>query len=230
MHTYWPWEEAGVIHPPQSHLPIRSEQPGDAYIALGGFYFRARKFSREKLRWAAQLARAVATLHDGSATTGPITLRNLNPRNVLISGMATPSSCRETCIIIAGLRGASSPSGMRYFQRWAAPERLRKSTYEIGTALDVANLGMVLWALAEENFDRFPDIYSNPRRDSAASDSSRRGVPSPAGNSELWKKNDPSTPGWYRLLVESCIEEEPARRPKGAEVAATLERQLQFSQ
>ena len=66
---------------------------------------------KDKLRWAAQLARVVSTLHDGCATTGPITLRNLNPRNVLITGSASSSSCRDTYVIIAGLRGASSQIG-----------------------------------------------------------------------------------------------------------------------
>ena len=98
--------------------------------------------------------------------------------------------------------------------------------YEIGPALDVANLGMTLWALAEENFDGFPDIYSDDGQRSS-SNSSRRGGPVQQGHSDLWQKDNPATPGWYRLLVENCVDEEPARRPKAGEVAATIGKHIQ---
>ncbi|EJC99038.1 uncharacterized protein FOMMEDRAFT_31572 [Fomitiporia mediterranea MF3/22] len=222
-----PFEPYGSIEEVFSNgrqFPVSRPESGE----IGSTVFPRQPEWKDKLRWAAQLARGVATLHDGNVAAGPLTLRNLNPRNVLVSGSATSSSCRDTYLVFAGLRGAASPTGMRYSKRWAAPERLRRPTYEIGTALDVANLGMVLWALAEENFDGFPDIYSTARRDSAASTNSSRGGPTTQGRSDLWQKDNPATPGWYRLLIESCVEEEPARRPKAAEVAAALERQLQF--
>ncbi|KAL5512642.1 hypothetical protein ACEPAG_2908 [Sanghuangporus baumii] len=195
---------------------------------IGSIAFPQQLEWKEKLGWAAQLARGVATLHDGHSILGQLTLRNLNPRNVLVSGTASSMSSRNTYLIIAGFRGAASPTGMRYSKRWAAPERWRRSTYEIGTALDVANLGMTLWAVAEENFDGFPDIYSEDSRHRSSSNTSRRGGPVQQGRSDLWRKDNPATPGWYRLLIESCVEEEPARRPKAAEVASAIERHLQL--
>ncbi|KAH8113598.1 hypothetical protein DFH11DRAFT_310488 [Phellopilus nigrolimitatus] len=166
-----------------------------------------------KLRWSTQLARGLSALHADSAG-GPIVLGNLNPRNVLVSHADGYS------LVIAGLRGAATPTGMRFPARWAAPERVRRASYALGPALDVANLGMVLWALAEESFDRFPGISSPPRR---SDDISKAAISTRSG---LWRKDNIVTPGWYKLLVESCVEEEPARRPSAADVAAVLSREL----
>ena len=193
---------------------------------IGSTAFPRQLEWKEKLKWAAQLARGVAEIHDRNPLLGHFTLRNLNPRNVLVSGTASSTSSKNTRLIIAGFRGAASPDGMRYSRRWAAPERWRKSTYEIGPALDVANLGMTLWALAEEKFDGFPDIYGEDGRKRSASNSSRDGGPVQQGRSDLWQKENPATPGWYRLLVESCVDEEPARRPKAAEVASAIGRYI----
>lgn len=149
-----------------------------------------------KLKWARQIARGVADLH--GSPLGSIALGNFNPRNVLIDDSGDA--------LIIGLSGTAR--GTRYPARWAAPERMR-SSYSVGPPLDVANMGMVLWALAEEDFTGFTK--------SAAAvnglDESYR--------SRRWRKKE--TPYWFRVVVDRCVQDEPTQRPTAAEVLAILE-------
>ena len=133
-----------------------------------------------------------------SSALGPITLGNINPRNVLIDDKGDA--------LVIGLSG--SARGTRFTSKWAAPERLR-STYSVGPPLDVANLGMVLWALAEEDFSGFPktERYMN------GSDDARK--------PNRWRRHE--TPSWYRILVDKCIQNDPSQRPTAAQVFSALE-------
>lgn len=148
-----------------------------------------------KLKWACQISQAIVDLH--AAQPSPIVLGNLNPRNILIT--------RSADALVIGLSGTGSAT--RYPVRWAAPER-NGAAYTVGPPLDVAGLGMVLWALSEEKFDGFLD------------ESGAR----PSRN-ERWRAS--STPAWYRNLVDSCLDVNPAQRPPAENVLAQLERRGQ---
>ncbi|THH00167.1 hypothetical protein EW145_g7125 [Phellinidium pouzarii] len=198
-------------------LQSESDPVDENYV--GSAVFPHHPDWKMKLTWGAQLARGLAVLHSRDDSVGPLTLRNLNPRNVLVHSFLNPA---DTRLIIAGLRGAASPTGLRFPARWSAPERVRRPTYALGPELDVANLGMVLWALAEERFDGFPGTSSLIRRGSAAVEISKSRDDTKAS---LWQSNF-TTPGWYKLLVESCIEEEASCRPNAVDVATVLEREL----
>lgn len=164
--------------------------------ALGSVAYPQHPYWMMKLKWARQIAQGIVDLHD--SPLGPIALGNFNPRNVLIDNNGDA--------LIIGLSGTAS--GTRYTVRWAAPERMR-SSYSVGPSMDVANMGMVLWALAEEDFTGFTklaptvngiDETHRPRR---------------------WRRQE--TPHWFRMAVDRCVQDEPTQRPTAAEVLAILE-------
>lgn len=138
-----------------------------------------------KLTWALQITRGIVELHAIAAYNG-----DLKPQNVLLG-------LEGQAILVDFL-----PMG--FSDEFAAPEILARQ-HDHNTSLqsmltgaaDVYSLGLILYALTQEN---------------------ARGIRIPS-----WKDGPGSAPCWYRDVVQQCLNLDPAGRPSALEVLSLLQ-------
>ncbi|KAF2222325.1 kinase-like domain-containing protein, partial [Elsinoe ampelina] len=141
------------------------------------------KWSRRK-KWAGQIIEALSAVHETGFVQGDFTLSN-----VVIDEQ------HDAHIIDLNRRGC--PIG------WEPPELMemilskQKIAMMISTKTDLYQLGMVLYALAQQIDE--PDRLEHE---------------------ELYELDNPSIPAWYRSIVQSCLESDPRKRKSALVLSA----------
>ncbi|KAF4534505.1 Protein kinase domain-containing protein [Lasiodiplodia theobromae] len=133
-------------------------------------------------RWAKQIVQGLSEIHESGFVQGDFTLSNI-----------VIDADDDAKIIDINRRGC--PVG------WEPPELARlieagqKISIYIGVKSDLFQLGMVLWALAEQKDE--PEREERPL---------------------LWTQANKQVPDYFKRLVEACLCEEPRGRPSAKEL------------
>jgi serine/threonine protein kinase len=141
-----------------------------------------------KCRWARDIVRGLSEIHEAGFVQGDFTLTNI-----------VVDSEDKACIIDINHRGC--PVG------WEPPELMAyvrsgmRISMFINLKTDLYQLGMVLWALANETVD--PEREERP----------------------FFPLSD-NVPDWYRHIVDMCLSEDPAKRLSAKDLLGLFPAQL----
>lgn len=142
---------------------------------------------KRRERWARQIVEGLSEIHEAGFVQGDFTLSNI-----------VIDEDDDAKIIDINRRGC--PVG------WEPPELARliesgqRISIYIGVKSDLFQLGMVLWALAEQNDE--PERQERPLI------------------RNFGRYN--TVPQWYRAIVQGCLEENPRLRPAAKDILASF--------
>jgi hypothetical protein len=180
--------------------------------ALGDILYEHRSDGRRhrripwplRQRWARQIVRGLAHIHEAGFVQGDMTLSN-----VVVDARG------DAYIIDMNRRGC--PVG------WEPPELARliaqrqKIGMYIGVKTDLFQLGMVLWALATHHDE--PELQRRPLRLAADDCDDNSGSSSSSSSSNSSNSSSRcDAPPWFCAVVSACLSERPQDRPAAKEL------------